>query len=152
MSSPPIASKDEPTKAMALFIKETEDFLRCYYGAKISDFYLMEQERHGWLGAFSLCGKRNYVAETFRSIEEFYGVPNKSDKTNLTNYDREEIRCNRFNTTTKNGHAQTYDELNEGQMVWNKGCAKTYNFDTVRRSLIVSRDSYILICQICTTV
>ena len=39
-----LVCSDEPSQVCALFMKETEAYLRCLHCCKKSDFYLMEQE------------------------------------------------------------------------------------------------------------
>ena len=107
------------------FLKNTESYMRCKYGTKKSDFAIMEQEGCDWIGAHKLCGKTNHVIESCRRLESFYDP-------SVSNFDRESMRCNRFNKLTENGGAISYDEMNELQMTWNKGCVMSPNFQTVR--------------------
>ena len=52
-----LLSDDEPNRACAILLKETESYFRCLYGTKKEDCYLLEQEGVDWLGAFKLCKK-----------------------------------------------------------------------------------------------
>ena len=120
-----IVSVNEPLKLCATFVKIVCAYLRCYHGTRNSDFYLLEQERSDWIGAHKITGKANYVTETCRSHETIYD-------SNLTDYEREGMRTNIFNTLQRDGSAQAHDMLNKAQLLWNKSCTKNPNFDTVR--------------------
>ena len=88
-------------------------------------FDFPEQERSDWIGSHKIIGKANYVTETCRSHETIYD-------SNLTDYEREGMRTNIFNTLQRDGSAQAHDMLNKAQLLWNKSCTKNPNFDTVR--------------------
>ena len=56
-------SDDEPSYFCAKCMKEVEPYFCCVHGTKKGIFWLMEKENSDWLGAYSMCGKSNYVPE-----------------------------------------------------------------------------------------
>ena len=49
------ASIDEPSRLCALFMKEVEAYLRCLYGTKHGDFWMLEKEGCDWILVPSNC-------------------------------------------------------------------------------------------------
>ena len=124
-----LLSDNEPRRACAILLKETESYFCCLYGTKKEDFYLLEQEGVDWLGPFKLCKKDNYVTETLRRIELLYGFGR------MTNTEHESLRINRFNVMTIGGNAISNDLLNEFQNLWNQSCVMSPNFEKVSNAI-----------------
>ena len=108
-------SKDEPSRACAIFMKECETYKLGKTGIENEDFWILEWTTNAWVGAHKLHGKSNYVTESLHRMDTMYGPK-------MTRVHRENLRINRFFVMTKEGHAQSHDAFNEVLMHWNKGC------------------------------
>ena len=117
---------DEPIVAAGLFLKYMDSYRRRFSGVKKWNPWLLEVESSKWLGGWSMCGKKNYTSEGCHRIDTIYGG-------NFSPGELEWRRSNQLVRPTEGGNAMSLDDLNESQMMWNKGCVPNTNFNVVCR-------------------
>jgi hypothetical protein len=117
-------STDEPSKAVALFLKSEEAYLRSSGIIRKSNFWLGEHENRCWHGSYKLCGKDNYVNEGLYCNDLLYGPM-------MTDIMLECLRLNRYFVMTEDGRAMTMDELIEFVNLWIKGRHATEDFSKI---------------------
>ena len=136
-------SDDEPTRIVGLFLKYMDGYLRGYYAAKHSNFWLLEQEGHDFMPGYKITGKNNYVTEGCHRIDKTYGRDVSGDN-GLSDEELEWTRLNRFFTMTEGFNSLSLDEMNELLNLWNKEMVTSPDFEKV-----CEHSSYVMFHRSC---
>ena len=100
-------SPHEPSKIIALFMNYVRSYLRCKFGIRNHDFWILEKESCEWLGPWKMCGKHTYLQEQCEQIENVY------DDTKLSPVLREIMRSNSISVYSDSKKGMAHDESNE---------------------------------------
>ena len=119
-----IEGLDEPSVAVALFMKYMSAYRRCRDGPKNDNTWLMDVKGCLWLGAYKVCGKNSHVTESLYRMDTLYGKKMSVEEL-------EWKRRNQSLRMTKDGPSFPLDKVNEFLNARNKGIVTSPDFETV---------------------
>ena len=112
----------EKSRAAALFMKYTQDWLLCMEGVSLGDWATLEVQGHDWLARWFCVKKPQYREECQRRIEMMYALP-----AWLLEY----IRMNRFIRMSNGARFISLDDFCEKHNLAQKLSTKSSNFEKV---------------------
>ena len=111
-------SPHEPSRMIALFLKDAASYERCSNGTRHNNYWLLEIEGCHWMGHWMQCKKKNYLRLQSEYIERFYNV--KFDA-----WMRETMQRNSINVFTERKRGVAMDEACKLFNAWLKTLAAT---------------------------